>query len=142
MTSVWPDLEPILAKVQKPARYIGGEDGAGAKPPAPGLVSWLFMYPDAYEIGLPNQGLQILYEIANERADTRADRAYCPWIDLEAEMWARSIPLFSVEHHRRLASSTSSASTCRPNSPTPTCSTRSTSLRCRCARPSGRSTIR
>ncbi len=99
MTSVWPVLEPILAKVQKPARYIGGEDGAAAKPPAPGLVSWLFMYPDAYEIGLPNQGLQILYEIANERDDARADRSYCPWIDLEVEMRARSIPLFSVEFH-------------------------------------------
>ncbi len=99
MTSVWPAIEPILAKVQKPARYIGGEDGAAAKPPTPGLVSWLFVYPDAYEIGLPNQGLQILYEIANERDDARADRAYCPWIDLEAEMRVRSIPLFSVEHH-------------------------------------------
>ncbi len=99
MTSVWPQLEPILASVQKPARYIGCEDGARAKAPAAGLVSWLFVYPDAYEIGLPNQGLQILYEIANERSDARADRAYAPWVDLEAEMRARRLPLFSVEHH-------------------------------------------
>ncbi len=99
MSSVWPQLEPWLAQVQKPARYIGCEDGAKAKAPDPALVSWLFTYPDAYEIGLPNQGLQILYEIINERPDARADRSYAPWIDLEAVMRAEEIPLFSVEHH-------------------------------------------
>ena len=99
MSSVWPQLEPRLAQVQKPARYIGGEDGAQAKAPNPALVSWLFTYPDTYEIGLPNQGLQILYEIVNERPDGRADRAYAPWGDLEAIMREDGIPLFSVEHH-------------------------------------------
>ncbi|MDA3041445.1 MAG: B12-binding domain-containing radical SAM protein, partial [Actinomycetota bacterium] len=69
--SVWPLIEPHLAQVQKPARYIGCEDGANGKPPDASLVSWMFLYPDAYEIGLPNQGLQILYEIVNERADGR-----------------------------------------------------------------------
>ncbi len=99
VTSVWPLLEPRLAHVQKPARYIGCEDGAKAKAPDPALVSWLFTYPDTYEIGLPNQGLQILYEIINERPDGRADRSYAPWHDLEAIMRADGIPLFSVEHH-------------------------------------------
>lgn len=103
MTSVWPQLEPRLAQVQKPARYIGCEDGAKAKAPDPTLVSWLFTYPDTYEIGLPNQGLQILYEIVNERADARADRAYAPWHDLEAIMREDRIPLFSVEHHQPAA---------------------------------------
>ncbi len=88
-----------MAHVQKPARYIGCEDGAKAKAPDSSLVSWLFTYPDTYEIGLPNQGLQILYEIINERADARADRSYAPWHDLEAIMRADEIPLFSVEHH-------------------------------------------
>jgi len=92
-------LEPLLPNVQKPARYIGGEDGAKAKFPDPSLVSWCFTYPDTYEIGLPNQGLQILYEIVNERPDARADRAYAPWGDLEELMRADGIPLFSVEHH-------------------------------------------
>ncbi len=101
--SVWPLLEPHLAQVQKPARYIGCEDGAHGKPPDPSLVSWMFLYPDAYEIGLPNQGLQILYEIVNERADGRADRGYAPWGDLEAVMRAEGIPLFSVEHHQPAA---------------------------------------
>ena len=99
MTSVWPHLEPLLPKVQKPARYIGCEDGAKAKFPDPHLVSWCFTYPDTYEVGLPNQGLQILYEIVNERADARADRSYAPWVDLEALMRAEQLPLFSVEHH-------------------------------------------
>ncbi len=99
MSSVWPRLEPRLAQVQKPARYIGCEGGAKAKAPDDSLVSWLFTYPDTYEIGLPNQGLQILYEIINEREDGRADRSYAPWHDLEAIMREDGIPLFSVEHH-------------------------------------------
>ena len=63
----------------------------------PGRVAWLLIYPDTYEIGLPNQGLQILYELLNERADAVAERAYAPWGDLEALMRARAIPLFSLE---------------------------------------------
>ena len=99
MTSVWSRLEPLLPRVQKPARYIGCEDGAKAKAPDPALVNWCFIYPDTYEIGLPNQGLQILYEIINERPDATADRGYAPWTDLEELMRAEGIPLFSVEHH-------------------------------------------
>ena len=64
-TSVWPALEPHLAKVAKPARYIGLGDGAEASARAPHKVGWLLCYPDTYEIGLPNQGLQILREIVN-----------------------------------------------------------------------------
>ena len=103
MTSVWSRLEPLLPRVQKPARYIGGEDGAKAKAPNPALVNWCFVYPDTYEIGLPNQGLQILYEIINERPDATADRSYAPWTDLEALMREEGVPLFSVEHHTAAA---------------------------------------
>lgn len=99
MTSLWPRIEPVLARVSKPARYIGCEDGAVAPAPMAGRVSWLFVYPDAYEVGLPNQGLQILYEIVNERSDARAERSYAPWTDMEQEMRRRSIPLFSVDSH-------------------------------------------
>ena len=67
---------------------------------APGVVSWLLTYPDTYEIGLPNQGLQILYEILNERPDAAAERAYAPWGDLEALMRAEGLPLFSLDTHR------------------------------------------
>jgi radical SAM family uncharacterized protein len=100
MDSIWPQLENLLAKVQKPARYIGLEDGAVRPDHDPRKVSWLLTYPDTYEIGLPNQGLQILYEILNERPDALAERAYAPWDDLETELRAHGLPLFSVESHR------------------------------------------
>ena len=103
MTSIWSQLEPLLPLVQKPARYIGCEDGAKAKSADPELVNWCFVYPDTYEIGLPNQGLQILYEIVNERPDATGDRSYAPWVDLEELMRANGIPLFSVEHHTPLS---------------------------------------
>ena len=121
MTSIWPQLEALLPRVAKPARYIGCEHGAQAPEHQPGLVSWLLTYPDTYEIGLPNQGLQILYEILNERPDAVAERAYAPWTDLEALLrehvvcrCSRSTPIGPR------ASSTSSPSTCRPSSSTRT----------------------
>jgi radical SAM family uncharacterized protein len=100
MVDVWARLEPHLASVQKPARYIGCELGAEVPPPGPARVGWLLVYPDTYEIGLPNQGLQILYEILNERDDALAERSYAPWTDLEAVMRREGIPLFSVDTHR------------------------------------------
>ena len=99
MESLWPAIEPLLAHVTKPARYIGGELGAQHVEHRRDAVSWLLVYPDTYEVGLPNQGLQILYEILNERADALAERAYAPWVDMEAAMRREGIPLFSVEGH-------------------------------------------
>ena len=100
MSSLWPAVEPLLARVEKPARYIGMERGAQAPAHRADAVAWLLVYPDTYEIGLPNQGLQILYEILNERDDALAERSYAPWIDLEAELRQASVPLFSLENHR------------------------------------------
>jgi len=100
MSSLWPRIEPLLARVEKPGRYIGMEGGRRRPVHGPGRVSWLLVYPDTYEIGLPNQGLQILYEILNERADSVAERAYAPWTDLAAEMRAAGVPFFSVDDHR------------------------------------------
>ena len=100
MVDVWARLEPHLASVQKPARYIGCELGAEVPSPGPERVGWLLVYPDTYEIGLPNQGLQILYEILNERPDALAERSYAPWTDLEDGLRREDIPLFSVDTHR------------------------------------------
>ncbi|MGH9247706.1 MAG: TIGR03960 family B12-binding radical SAM protein [Acidimicrobiales bacterium] len=100
MSTIWPKLEPLLAKVEKPARYIGCEDGALTPEHSPRSVAWLLVYPDTYEIGLPNQGLQILYEILNERPDAAAERSYAPWIDMEALLRRHNLPLFSVETHK------------------------------------------
>ncbi|HUQ40548.1 MAG TPA: TIGR03960 family B12-binding radical SAM protein [Acidimicrobiales bacterium] len=86
--------------MQKPARYIGCEDGALSPEHGPDKVAWLLLYPDSYEVGLPNQGLQILYEILNERDDAVAERSYAPWTDMEALMRAEGVPLFSVDTHR------------------------------------------
>ncbi len=100
MKDLWPQLEPLLAKVQRPARYIGLEDGAIRPQHGAGKAAWLLVYPDTYEIGLPNQGLQILYEILNERSDAVAERTYAPWVDLEELLRAHGLPLFSVDTHR------------------------------------------
>src|SRR5580698_8915037 len=99
METIWPQVERLLLGVAKPARYIGGEQGAQYPEHGPGRVAWLLLYPDTYEIGLPNQGLQILYEILNERPDAVAERSYAPWVDMEAAMRAAGVPLFSVEQH-------------------------------------------
>jgi radical SAM family uncharacterized protein len=103
MTSLWPRIESLLAQVTKPARYIGGELGARQPVWEPGRVAWLLAYPDTYEIGLPNQGLQILYEILNERPDALAERTYAPWTDMEASMRGAGVPLFSLESSRPAA---------------------------------------
>jgi radical SAM family uncharacterized protein len=76
------------------------ERGAQAPEHRSDRLSWLLVYPDTYEIGLPNQGLQILYEILNERDDAVAERSYAPWIDMEQQLRDSGVPLFSVDTHR------------------------------------------
>ena len=71
-TDLWSRVEPLLAGVERPARYIDGEWGASHTDDAD--YNAVLIYPDTYEIGLPNQGLQILYEILNERPDAAAER--------------------------------------------------------------------
>jgi radical SAM family uncharacterized protein len=97
--SVWPRLERVLTQVRKPARYVGGEGNITVKDHAGATSAWLLVYPDAYEVGQPNQGIQILYEVLNERAGTVAERGYSPWPDMEALMRAEGIPFFSLENH-------------------------------------------
>jgi radical SAM family uncharacterized protein len=98
--SVWPRLEPLLASVQKPIQYVGGELNSTPKEWDEAEVRWALMYPDAYEVGLPNQGVQILYEVLNERDGVLAERTYAVWPDLEAVMREHGIPQFTVDQHR------------------------------------------
>jgi radical SAM family uncharacterized protein len=107
--SVWPSLEPLLDRVSKPIQYVGGElnstakswDCGGFGPAGDELtVRWALMYPDAYEVGLPNQGVMILYEVLNERPDALAERTYAVWPDLEALMRESGVPQFTVDSHR------------------------------------------
>jgi radical SAM family uncharacterized protein len=98
--SVFPQLEQLLPRVGKPIQYVGGELGATVKPWDSAIVRWALMYPDAYEVGLPNQGVQILYEVLNERPDTLAERTYAVWPDLEKLMRENRVPQFTVDSHR------------------------------------------
>ena len=93
--TVFPALEPLLEQVSKPIQYVGGELNSTVKdwhcggfgPGGEELTTrWALMYPDAYEVGVPNQGVMILYEVLNERPDALAERTYAVWPDLEALM--------------------------------------------------------
>ena len=101
--SVFPALEPLLEQVSKPIQYVGGELNSTVKPwdlAGDATVRWALMYPDAYEVGVPNQGVMILYEVLNERADALAERTYAVWPDLEALMREHGVPQFTVDAHR------------------------------------------
>ncbi|MEU6719210.1 TIGR03960 family B12-binding radical SAM protein [Nonomuraea sp. NPDC046802] len=98
--SIFPRLEALLPKVQKPIQYVGGELNSTVKDWDSADVRWALMYPDAYEVGLPNQGVAILYEILNELPGTLAERTYAVWPDLEALMRAEGVPQFTVDAHR------------------------------------------
>jgi radical SAM family uncharacterized protein len=100
VSSVFPQLEPLLPRVSKPIQYVGGELGAVVKDWDTTAVRWALMYPDAYEVGLPNQGVQILYEVINEQPEALAERTYAVWPDLEALMKEHGVPQFTVDAHR------------------------------------------
>lgn len=107
--SRFADLEPLLERVSKPIQYVGGElnstvkdwDCGGRGPGGEDLTTrWCLMYPDAYEVGVPNQGVMILYEVLNERDDALAERTYAVWPDMEALMREHEVPQLSVDGHR------------------------------------------
>ncbi len=104
--SVFDRLEPLLPSVHKPIQYVGGELNSTVKEWGADetTVRWTLMYPDAYEVGLPNQGVQILYEVLNERDWIVAERTYSVWPDMEQVMRTGDaqgpIPQFTVDSHR------------------------------------------
>lgn len=100
MESVYDRLEPLLPSVGKPIQYIGGELNSVIKPWDDAEVRWALMYPDAYEVGQPNQGVQILYEVLNERDWILAERTYAVLADMEKVMREHQIPQFTVDSHR------------------------------------------
>ena len=90
-------LEPLLLKVQKPARYIGGELNSITKDKDEIKTRIALCFPDNYEIGMSHLGLKILYSLINERKDCWAERVYAPWPDFEALMRENDIPLYGLE---------------------------------------------
>ncbi len=90
-------LDTLLGRVQKPGRYTGGEYNSVYKDPSGIAIRYAFCFPDSYEIGMSHLGMKILYHLLNERPDTFCERVFAPWPDMENEMRASGIPLFSLE---------------------------------------------
>ena len=82
---------------------MGGELNAVVKDWAEIETKVAFIFPDIYDIGISNLGLQILYDLVNQRPDALAERAYAPWVDMEALMRSHDIPLYSLESKHSLA---------------------------------------
>lgn len=90
-------LKEILPTVVKPGRYFGGEFNHVIKDWDKTKIHMALVFPDIYDIGVPNLGVSILYETINNRSDTLCERAYLPWLDMEEAMRANDVPLYSLE---------------------------------------------
>ena len=90
-------LERILPRVQKPARYVGGEYNAVLKDKTQVDTRIAFCFPDTYEIGMSNLGMRILYGVMNEMDGVWCERVFAPWGDMEEEMRKAAMPLFALE---------------------------------------------
>lgn len=90
-------LERILPRVQKPARYTGGEYNQIMKDKADVDLRVAFCFPDTYEIGMSNIGMRILYSVMNNMPGVWCERVFAPWGDMKAEMKQAGIPLYALE---------------------------------------------
>ena len=90
-------LERILPRVQKPARYVGGEYNQIVKDKADVATRFAFCFPDTYEIGMSNLGMRILYGVMNNMDGVWCERVFAPWPDMEEEMRKADIPLYALE---------------------------------------------
>lgn len=91
------ELRQALLKVQKPARYTGGEPGCVYKDKKDVQLRFAFCFPDTYEVGMSFLGMKILYEILNDRKEFWCERVFMPWVDMKAEMERQNIPLYALE---------------------------------------------
>ena len=89
--------DEILLKIEKPARYIGNEVNSVMKDKNEVDVRFAMCFPDVYEIGMSHLGIQILYDMFNQREDVWCERVYSPWLDLHKIMKEEQIPLFALE---------------------------------------------
>lgn len=90
-------IEKILLKVQKPGRYVGGEFNSIIKQPDTSMIRVALAFPDIYDLGVPNLGLTIFYDLLNKDPHIWAERTFLPWEDMEREMRQADIPLFTLE---------------------------------------------
>ncbi|MEG1835458.1 MAG: TIGR03960 family B12-binding radical SAM protein [Oscillospiraceae bacterium] len=89
--------ENLIKRVQKPARYTGGEIGSVIKNKDEVKLRFAFCFPDNYEIGMSHLGMKILYSLINERNDAWCERVFAPWEDMEKQMRENGIPLYALE---------------------------------------------
>ena len=89
--------DEISLKIEKPARYIGNEVNSVMKDKNEVDVRFAMCFPDVYEIGMSHLGIQILYDMFNQREDVWCERVYSPWLDLHKIMKEEQIPLFALE---------------------------------------------
>jgi radical SAM family uncharacterized protein len=89
--------DDILYKVEKPARYIGGEYNSCLKDKNSVDIRYAFCFPDVYEVGMSHLGTRILYYILNKREDTFCERAFAPWPDMEKLMRENDVPMYTLE---------------------------------------------
>ena len=89
--------EQLFNKVQKPARYTGGEVNSVIKDKTSVKFRYAFCFPDNYEIGMSHLGMKILYSLVNAREDAWCERVFAPWTDMEEEMRKADVPLFALE---------------------------------------------
>ena len=89
--------DEILLNIDKPARYIGNEVNSVMKDPEKAAIRFAMCFPDVYEIGMSHLGIQILYDMFNQREDVYCERVYSPWRDLHKIMKEQKIPLFTLE---------------------------------------------
>ncbi|SCJ90188.1 radical SAM family uncharacterized protein [uncultured Clostridium sp.] len=89
--------DDILCKVEKPARYVGGELNQVIKNPNEVDIRFAFCFPDVYEVGMSHLGTRILYHTINERQDTYCERTFAPWPDMEKLMRENNISLYTLE---------------------------------------------
>ena len=90
-------VEQVLLKVQKPARYVGGELHQVIKNPDEVDVRFAFCFPDTYEVGMSHLGMKILYSSLNANPHIWCERCFMPWTDFEAQMKENGIPLYTLE---------------------------------------------
>ena len=96
-------IDALLDRVQKPARYMGGEMNAVIKDPSDVAIRYAFAFPDVYEVGMSHLGSRILYDIINKRPDALCERVFTPWVDMADLMRAEHVPLFTLESRSPVA---------------------------------------
>jgi radical SAM family uncharacterized protein len=100
----WQSLleRDVLPRIDKPARYTGGEWNITLKPWDQVPCRFVVLYPDTYELGMSNLAIQIIYDMVNRRDDWLCERAFCPWVDMEAKMREHRVPLYGLESRHSL----------------------------------------